>query len=82
MLEEVEKLMLSAGVSLNYRIINLGGNVLYVEGLKSVIALAENEMFFQLKSATLKVYGTNLKIKYLDKSSCSIAGLINKVETM
>ena len=82
MLEEVEKMMTSAGVSLNYRIINLGGNVLYIEGLKSIISLAENEMFFALKSATLKVYGVNLKLKYLDKSSCSISGLIQKVETM
>lgn len=73
--------MLSAGVSLNYRIINLSGNFLYVEGIKSVISLATNEMFFALKSATLKVYGTNLKIKYLDKTSCAIHGLISRVET-
>ncbi len=73
--------MLSAGVSLNYRIINLSGNYLYVEGIKSVISLSTSEMFFGLKSATLKVYGNNLKIKYLDKTSCTIFGTINRVET-
>ena len=44
LISEIEKLMNIADASFNYRIINLGGKSLYVEGIKSVISLGENEI--------------------------------------
>lgn len=76
---EIEKLMESAGASSIYRFVNLGGNSLYIEGIKSVLGFAENEMQFQLKKQILTVCGTDLKIKYLDKSTCIIIGKIESV---
>ena len=80
MMSEIEKLMGEVGTSLNYRIINLGGNSLYLEGIRSVVSLCENEMLFQLKKNSIKVVGEELKIKYLDSSTCVIVGKIKAVE--
>ena len=82
MMEEIERLMVDVGTSANFRIINLGGNSLYVEGIKTVVCLDEKEMRFQLKKQLLIVAGNNLKVKYLDKSTCVVEGVIAKVETI
>lgn len=76
MLDEIEKLMQSVGTSYNYRIVNLGGKSVYIEGLKSVIFLSIDEMQFQLKESSLSIIGKQLSIKYLDKNSAVITGEI------
>ena len=76
---EIEKLMQSVGCSSDYRIINCGGKSLYIEGIKSVICFGNCEMMFQLKKQCLQVVGNSLKIKYLDKSTCLLEGIINSV---
>ncbi len=81
MLDEIEKFMLSTGTSINYRIVNLGGKSVYIEGIKSVLNFGVDEMTFQLKNKVLEISGANLVIKYLDKSSCVINGEINSVVT-
>lgn len=81
MMSEIEKLMGEVGASSNFRIINLGGTSLYVEGIKSVVFFGEQEMRFQLKKYLLIVGGSNLKVKYLDTSTCVLSGEIKVVET-
>ena len=81
MMQEIEKMMNSLGSSVNYRIINLGGNSLYLEGIKSVISFSESEMQFQLNKCLVIVGGENLSIKYLDKTTCVISGKIISVVT-
>lgn len=81
-MNEIEKLMGEVGTSANFRVINLGGNSVYIEGIKSVISLGENEMQFQLRNKLLIVCGNYLKVKYLDSSTCIIIGEITKVETL
>lgn len=80
MMAEIEKLMCSVGSSSNYRIVNLGGKSVYIEGIKSVIELGENSMQFQIKNQVLSVVGTGLKVQYLDSSTCVIVGEIKAVE--
>ena len=82
MMSEIEKMMNEVGSSINYRIINLGGKSLYIEGIKEVISFGENEMQFQLKKRLLKIAGENLTVKYLDKTTCVLNGDILKVETL
>lgn len=77
---EIEKLMGAAESSYNYRIINLGGNKLYIEGIKSVINLGETELVFQMKKQIISVVGSEFKIKYLDKNTCFLEGNILSVE--
>ena len=82
LMSEIEKLMGEVGTSSNFRIVHLGGTSLYVEGIKSVVTLGENEMQFQLKKCLLKIVGENLKVKYLDKTTCVLTGEIRVVETL
>ena len=81
MLSEIEKLMNAVGASVNYRILNLGGGYLYIEGIKSVVSFGDKEMQFQLKKSLLIVQGEDMKVKYLDKSTCVINGKIISVVT-
>ena len=82
LMSEIEKLMGDVGTSANFRVINLGGTSVYIEGIKSVVSFGENEMQFQLKKCLLKVVGEGLKVKYLDKTTCVIVGIIMAVETL
>ena len=79
---EIEKLMNCVNSSVEYRIINLGGKSLYIEGIKSVVSFGEEEMKFQLKKSLLNIIGKNLKVKYLDKSTCVLEGVITVVSTL
>lgn len=80
MMAEIEKLMNSVGGSFCYKVVNLGGKSVYIEGIKSVVELSENSMMFQLKKQVLSINGTNMKINYLDSSTCVIEGEIKAVE--
>lgn len=79
MMKEIEKFMSECGVAIGYRVINLGGKFLYIEGLKSVVSFGEEQMDFALKRSMLEVKGKNLKIKYLDKTTCTLEGDISSV---
>lgn len=79
--QEIEKMMNSLGNSLDYRIVNLGGKSVYVEGIKTVDRFGEDEMIFQMKKQQLVINGENLKIKYLDKDTCIVSGNIKQVGT-
>ena len=79
---EIEKLMNCVNSSVEYRIINLGGKSLYIEGIKSGVSFGEEEMKFQLKKSLLNIIGKNLKVKYLDKSTCVLEGVITVVSTL
>ena len=76
---EIEKLMNCADCSFRYRVVNLGGKNVYLEGFKSVVSLGENEIAFQIKNNVVVVAGKNLKVKYLDKATCVINGEISGV---
>lgn len=78
-MDEIDKLMVDLGASANYRIVNLGGKNLYIEGIKSVICFGVEEMRFQLKNKQLIVNGQQLKVRYLDKTTCVLCGEISSV---
>ena len=81
LMSEIEKLMGEVGASASFRIVNLGGKSIYLEGINSVVSLGDNEMQFQLKKGLIIVCGSELKVKYLDTSTCVITGQIKVVET-
>lgn len=80
MLDEIEKFMNDIDTSITYRVVNLGGKNLYIEGIKSVISFGVEKMVFQMKKATLQVVGVDLSIKYLDKATCILSGIIKSIE--
>ena len=80
MMSEIEKFMSGVDTSFNYRIVNLGGHSLYIEGIKTVVSFDNLEMRFQLKGKLLIVKGNELKVSYLDKTTCTLSGEIKAVE--
>ena len=81
MLAEIEKFMNDANSSISFRIVNIGGKNLYVEGIKNVVDLSENQVQLQLKKHLLTIQGQGIKVKYLDKSTCVLQGDIFSVVT-
>ena len=79
LMDEIEKFMSGSMASVNYRTINLGGRVLYIEGIRSVVSFGVDEMQFHLKKGLLTVNGDNLTVKYLDKTTCTLEGDIKSV---
>lgn len=79
---EIEKLINEELSTVEYRIINIGGKNLYIEGIKNIINLSKNSMEFQLKKRTIIIKGSDLIIKYLDNSTVHIFGEINEVDTL
>ena len=79
LMHEIEKLMNCVDCSFNYRVINLGGTSVYVEGIKSIVNLGEAEILLQVKNKAIAIVGNNLTIRYLDKSTCIIDGKITGV---
>ena len=77
---EIEKLMNATESSNEYRVINLGGKSLYVEGIKSVVSIGGNELIFQMKKCVISIFGKDFKIKYLDKTTCVVLGEILEVK--
>lgn len=82
MMQEIEKMMGDVDAFANFRVINIGSKSVYIEGINSVVYLGETEMQFQLKKTLLVVKGENLKVKYLDNSTCVLNGNIKAVETL
>ena len=79
---EIEKLINEELSTVEYRIINIGGKNLYIDGIKNIINLSKNVMEFQVKKRTILIKGNNLIIKYLDDSTVHIFGEINEVDTL
>ena len=76
MLDEIDRFALDDDISIDYRIVNLGGKRLYIEGIRGVVCIDESEMRFQMNKCMLSVSGDRLKVKYLDKTTCVISGMI------
>ena len=77
---EIEKFMNSVGGSFNYKIVNLGGRSVYIEGIKSIVELTKSSIQFQLQKQLLCVVGNSMKVTYLDASTCVLVGEIKAVE--
>ena len=66
--------------SAQYKIINLGGKCLYVQGYKSIEKFSNTAMTLKVKNAVIFIKGENFSVKELDTSSIYILGNIKSVE--
>lgn len=80
MLGEIEKLFNKIDISTDYRLINIGGERLYVEGVRALGYLANDNIVLRLKNKVLNIVGKDLTIKYLDRTSSVIEGKIISME--
>lgn len=63
-----------------YKIVNVGGNLIYVEEVKGLLILSDTIISLKLKKGYLEVKGNNLKIKDLTNTTAVIQGKIYKTE--
>lgn len=66
----------------DYRLVNISGKVLYIEGHTGINILGQNEMSFRLKKKLLTIKGENLTVKYFDNSTAIVLGRIVQVEVI
>lgn len=60
--------------------VNINGNILYVEGHKGLINLSDELIMFKTKNKIISVSGKDLKLKILSSTTLSIMGEIESVE--
>ena len=51
-----------------YKIINLGGKALYIQGYKSIDKFSDTSIILKIKNASIFIKGERLNIKELDLS--------------
>lgn len=66
----------------DYRLVNISGKVLYIEGHNGINVLGQNEMSFKLKKKILTIKGEDLTVKYFDNSTAVVLGRIVQVEVI
>ena len=65
------------GISIqDYRLVNLAGKCVYIEGHTGIQSLSEEEILLHLRKKTLSVKGDKLIVKYFDNNTIIIEGNI------
>ena len=64
----------------DYKVVNISGKILYVEGQKGLITISENLINFKVYKGVVTVEGKNLKMKECTSNTLAISGEIIKVE--
>ena len=68
------------GVTLKeYKYINIGGKLVYIEGQKGLVNLSKEEISFRVHKKVCSIKGSDLFIKYYDNSTAVICGSIVSV---
>ena len=62
-----------------YNVINFGGRYCYVEGVRRVTSIGDEEIKFEVKGATVTVTGKNLMIEELDEGTVIVKGGIGGI---
>ena len=66
----------------SFNLINMSNKLLYVEGQKGVLFVGEDVISFKVKKGAVSVYGENLKLRRITKTTLAIVGNIKKVESV
>ncbi len=71
------------GITLKeYRYINIGGKMVYVEGQNGILNLTRDEISFKFRKKTCTIKGSDLYIKYYDNSTAVVCGSIVSVAVL
>lgn len=77
---EIKKELKMPNLESNYQMVNINGNILYVEGHKGLLNLSEEMIMFKTNNKIISVSGKGLKLKILSSTTLSIMGEIESVE--
>ena len=64
----------------SFNIVNISGNVLYVEGYLGLVTLSKTQISFKVKGGVVMVDGENMILAELSENTIKICGKIKKVE--
>ena len=64
----------------SYNIVNVGGNLVYIEGQKGLLTLRDDVVSFKLKTGVVEIKGTGLKLRDLGPDTVAVQGKIYKIE--
>ncbi|MFQ6724354.1 MAG: YabP/YqfC family sporulation protein [Clostridia bacterium] len=68
------------GVTLKeYRYINIGGKMVYLEGQSGILNLTREEISFKVRKKVCSIKGSDLYVKYYDNSTALVCGSIVSV---
>ena len=64
----------------NYNLVNISGQILYVEGHQGLTNLSKENISFRVKGGRIVVEGSNMMLAELSENTLKIVGEIKKVE--
>ncbi len=67
---------------LGFNIINISGEILYVEGQLGVLSLSKENISFKVSGGVIVVDGQDLYLVEMSETTLKIAGKIKKVEQL
>lgn len=68
------------GVTLKeYRYINIGGKMVYLEGQSGILNLTREEISFKVRKKTCTIKGSDMYVKYYDNNTALVCGSIVSV---
>ena len=77
---EIKKNIKNNEILGEYNLINISGQVLYVEGHKGITFISKEVISFKVKNGRINVEGKNLNLSELADSVLKIVGEIQKIE--
>lgn len=77
---EIKKSLKNSELLGDYNLINISGQILYVEGHQGVTIISKELIGFKVKNKRINVEGTNLNLVELNDTVLKISGEIQKIE--
>ena len=76
------KTSLSQDLTSNYQLVNISGQLLYVEGHLGITQLSKKLITFKIKGGHLTIEGEDLILSELTSNTLKICGKICKIEAI
>ena len=68
------------GITLKeYRYINIGGKMVYIEGQNGIVSLSKEEISFRMRKKVCTIKGSDLYVKYYDNCTAVVCGSVVSV---
>ena len=67
---------------LPYKIIQLGGHMVYFEGMAKLITISSKEVIIKASSDIISIVGEKLQVKEMAEDNLTIIGKVFKVERL
>lgn len=65
----------------SFNLVNISNKFVYVEGINKVVCLKDNQISVKVKKGFINIFGQNLVVKRITKTTISIVGKIFNIES-